>query len=318
MSNQQNLPLKFSSHTGNVSPGLREQVQALAAKAQVHDTNPPLSEQTFIDLAQAADHQLTAIFAHHHAPELATDHLVGVAVALRNTESEPWVVELVVDPENRERKVATGLLEQLKNLLGDLSAVQSWAHGDHPGAQKLAAHYGLVRHRDLNKMRRSASDKLPTSSVSGQVTIRSFVPGQDDQAWLQANATAFADHPEQGGLSQVDLDARKNESWFDPAGFFLAVDAQQQIQGFHWTKLVEPEEAGAERVGEVYVVGVLPTAQGLGLGKALTAVGVNHLLDRGVDAVMLYVDADNTAAVKLYKSLGFTVWDVDVMYGPAR
>ena len=29
---------------------------------------------------------------------------------------------------------------------------------------------------------------------------------------------------------------------------------------------------------------------------------------------MLYVDADNEPAVRLYRSLGFTRWDVDTMY----
>jgi mycothiol synthase len=29
---------------------------------------------------------------------------------------------------------------------------------------------------------------------------------------------------------------------------------------------------------------------------------------------MLYVDRDNTAAVKLYESIGFAHWDTDVMF----
>lgn len=317
MSNEQNLDLTLSSHTGAVDTHLREQVQRLAADAQAHDSNPPLSDQTFIDLAQANAHGLVAVFAHTPG-EVAEQGLVGTAIAVRASRSDPWTVELVVAPEARGHSVATDLLELLQALIGDLSTVQSWAHGDHPGAQALARRYGLSRQRDLNKMRRDSTERLLVGELPEELTLRSFSVGQDEQAWLRANAAAFADHPEQGGLTIDDLQARIAEPWFDAEGFFLAVDPHREIQAFHWTKLVEPESAEAQRIGEVYVVGVRPTAQGMGLGKILTARGINHLLDRGVVAVMLYVDANNTSAVKLYKSLGFTVWDVDVMYGPAR
>jgi mycothiol synthase len=66
----------------------------------------------------------------------------------------------------------------------------------------------------------------------------------------------------------------------------------------------------------VYVVGVGPQAQGRGLGRVLTVAGIRYLQQQGVEAVMLYVDADNTAAVELYRKLGFVRWDTDVMYTP--
>ncbi len=73
-----------------------------------------------------------------------------------------------------------------------------------------------------------------------------------------------------------------------------------------------------ESLGEVYVVGVDPAAQGRGIGATLTLVGLHHLAQRlsGADqpTVMLYVEADNSAAVNTYQRLGFEVSNVDVAY----
>jgi mycothiol synthase len=71
-------------------------------------------------------------------------------------------------------------------------------------------------------------------------------------------------------------------------------------------------------LGEVYVVGVDPSEQGRGLGRALTAVGIDWLGRRLADApeptVLLYVESDNVAAVRTYQRLGFTTYSVDTAY----
>jgi mycothiol synthase len=216
--------------------------------------------------------------------------------------------ELVVHPDHRRaglgRRIVEGVLAEAGGTL------DVWAHGQHPGAVALAARLGFTPVRELWQMRRSLLDRLPEPEFPAGVRLRAFVPGQDDEEFLRVNNAAFSWHPEQGGWDRAQLQLREAEPWFDPAGFLLAVDEDDRLLGFHWTKV----HTAPEPIGEVYVLGVDPSAQGMRLGAALTLAGLHHLRDRGQTRVLLYVEADNAPAVKLYSRLGFTRWQADVSY----
>ncbi|MFJ6052218.1 mycothiol synthase [Streptomyces sp. NPDC092307] len=221
---------------------------------------------------------------------------------------EAPAAELVVHPALRGRGHGRAMGTALLAASG--KRLRVWAHGGKSAARHLAQVLGLTLFRELRQLRRplAEGDPLPEPVLPPGVTVRTFVPGADDTAWLTANAAAFAHHPEQGSLTQRDLDDRIAQPWFDPKGFFLA-ERDGQLVGFHWTKV-----HAAEQLGEVYVVGVRPGAQGGGLGKALTAIGLRHLAAQGLPTAMLYVDADNPAALAVYEGLGFTTHEVDLMY----
>ncbi|WP_112621259.1 mycothiol synthase, partial [Micromonospora saelicesensis] len=178
----------------------------------------------------------------------------------------------------------------------------------------LAVDLGFARARVLWQLRRPLAAPLGEPRLPDGVALRAFRPGADDAAWLALNARAFAEHPEQGRWTSDDLRVRLAEPWFDPAGFLLAEEtATGRLLGFHWTKV--HERPGSARIGEVYVLGVEPTAHGGGLGRALTTAGLAHLRDkRGLDRVMLFVDDSNTGAVALYERLGFARWSAHINY----
>src|SRR5262249_28549210 len=201
-----------------------------------------------------------------------------------------------------------------------------WAHGDHPSAMALALSLGFERHRVLFQLRRSLLAPVAVPRLPDGVTLRAFEPGRDDEEWVRVNARAFADHPDQGRWTIRDLHVRMAEPWFDPDGFLLAMRDGAML-GFHWTKVHgsprtehRPDDAEHDHdpIGEVYVLGVDPDAQGLGLGAALTETGLRYLRSRGLDQVMLYVDESNTRAVDLYQSVGFMRWATDVCFRRGR
>ncbi|MFD3519190.1 mycothiol synthase [Streptomyces sp. NPDC058653] len=233
--------------------------------------------------------------------------LLGYAQLEDTDPVEAPAAELVVHPSHRGRGHGRALGAALLAASG--KRLRVWAHGGKSAARHLAQVLGLSMFRELRQLRRPLEPlDIPEPVLPDGITVRTFVPGQDDEAWLAVNAAAFAHHPEQGGLTQRDLDDRVAEPWFDPKGFFLA-ERDGRLVGFHWTKVHADEQ-----LGEVYVVGISPDAQGGGLGKALTAIGLRHLAARGLPTAMLYVDADNTAAVTVYERLGFMTHEVDLMY----
>lgn len=217
------------------------------------------------------------------------------------------ILDLAVHPDARGRGIGTALAAA---ALADAGRVEAWSHADHPAAARIAARFGIPRERDLRIMARPTSEPVSVSATPPGITIRTFT-ADDTDALLAINASAFATHPEQGHMTVEDFLERTSEAWFDPEGLFLAVDSDDEVLGFHWTKVHRDENPP---YGEVYVVAVSPKAAGKGLGTLLTQVGLRHLASTGVCEVILYVDGDNEAATAVYEAQGFRVVRTEAQY----
>ena len=285
-------------------------VSSLVDAATEADGVAPLSEASVLNLLSGRDGTWAHLLVFTGAP--GTEERVAAYAYLDAADSGTASAELVVHPDWRRRGLGRLLVQHLEQA-ADGAALAIWAHGQLPGATRLAEVLGYHAARELWQMRRSLTAPLPPAPVPANLMIRPFRPGKDDEAWLAVNAAAFAHHPEQGAWTLDDLRLRMAEPWFDARGFLLLQDSRGHIAGFHWTKVHDADSEGPA-VGEVYVVGVAPSFQGRGLGRVLTVAGLEHLRDRGLPQALLYTDADNAAAVRTYERLGFTRSHVDVQY----
>ena len=268
--------------TGPLDPLTRAAVVRLAESIEATDGAPPLSDQTLTRLGADDVAHLTARAAGTVAgyAQRSDD---GAEIA-----AEPDALDALLDAV-----ITPGLL--------------IWSHGRRSRLLPALEKRGLERVRELHQLRRPLASLPDDPPLAEGIEVRAFRPGADDAAWLAVNSAAFASHPEQGHWTETDLQARLDESWFDAAGFLLA-ERDGRLLGYHWTKV------HADGAGEVYVLGIAPEAQGLGLGKALLTRGLRYLAGRGCPEVLLYVDGDNPAAIALYERAGFSSYDLDVQW----
>ncbi len=288
-------------------------VSELLEVATSEDGHSPLGEHRWLDLVHGGRHGFAGLVAW----EPGHGHPVGYAQLTREPLAGPvasatgptWALEFVVDPHHRSRDPDIGhtLLAAALGVVREEGGghVHLWLHHPTAATDELAGAVGLARGRELLQMRRH----LPTG-ISSDLPVRPFVAGQDEAAWLEVNNRAFRWHPEQGGWDRETLQARQGQPWFDASGLLLH-ERDGKLAGFCWTK--EHRDADPA-LGEIYVVAVDPAFQRLGLGRSLVLAGLELLAQRGLVAGMLYVDAANVGAVRLYEQLGFTVDHVDRAY----
>ncbi|MDO4252410.1 MAG: mycothiol synthase [Rothia sp. (in: high G+C Gram-positive bacteria)] len=325
-----NFPESKISSSSVISREDLADLVSMSRELTVCEGSSPFSEQTLLSLHQQLDQTDRAyrlVLARQRG------QLLGAFVAFYPRGTEAGLIEGALYPRWRGQGLGSQLLKQLVEQLRSQQAGRygAWVHevkGDqaqliNQRATHLASKYGFSRVRELHKMQFCLTperrEKLLATGRAQQaaagLSLTTFTPGQDNASWLASNAAAFANHPEQGGLTEADLQERLNADWFDPQGFFLLKDPSGQLAGYCWTKVVPQEPT----LGEIYVVGVDPNWQGQGLGRFLMLTGMAHLASlepagEPLENMLLYVDAENQAAFRLYTSLGWSSVTIDRMY----
>jgi mycothiol synthase len=283
----------------------QRQIREIIAVATDFDSVAPVGEQVLRELSHDRS-------GHLVVADGSGEQVLGYL----NLSAEPpdgsAMAELVVHPDARRGGIGAAMIRAALSKTDGRN--RFWAHGTLEPARATASALGLSTVRELVQMRRSLAG-IAEPTVPNGVRIRTYAGAADDAELLRVNNSAFATHPEQGGWTDADLAERRAEPWFDPDGLFLAFSERTgALLGFHWTKV----HAESDGLGEVYVVGVDPAAQGSGLGGVLTAVGIEHLSRRlsraAAPTVLLYVESDNVAALRTYRRLGFSQFSVDTAY----
>ncbi len=184
------------------------------------------------------------------------------------------------------------------------------ATDDDPSERAQLETHGFAHSRTFYRMEMDLSNAIASPMLPDGIAFRSFVPGEDDEAQVDAYRDAFRDHygylegPFSDDLAQLQRTMQEDD--FDPALWFLAIDcAQGEVAGYC---LCYPEDRGNREMGLVDELGVRRNWRRRGIARALLLHGLAALKIRGLPRACLRVDSDNKkGALALYESVGMAV-----------
>jgi mycothiol synthase len=298
-------------HLATLQANQRQQVLDLIQRSAIFDNSPPIAEHILLHLRHGGDKSDSHLMVEVQSKVIGYAHLDQTDLVAGPS------VELVVDPDHRSSGIGRQLLSKAVEICGQ--NLRLWVHSENEAASALANSFNFEKIRTVLQMQKQLTDIERLPEIDPKIIIRSFLPGIDSNDWLSLNNKVFKDHPEQSDWQLSDLNHRLSEEWFDEKGFFIATLNNQMI-GSTWTKIhgaLTHDHGGSHdhpAIGEIYITAVDPAYSGSGLGRALTITALNYLKYQGLTDAILYVDFDNTRALKLYNSLGFTESGKDILY----
>lgn len=137
--------------------------------------------------------------------------------------------------------------------------------------------------------------------MAGRVTIRHYVPGQDDAIWVSIYNRARAAAPDFVSFKVEELELVRKAPWFKPDGRFIA-----ELDGVPiGTVNAYLGDDAKMRVGDVDGLNVVPEARRLGVGSALLERALENLRQRGATGVEGGAGDWNSAGLAFLRKHGF-------------
>ena len=270
-------------------------MNALVRAAERADRHQPLDEHRFLDAAVGGGHDFAGLLAWPSG----SDHPVAYAKVIRG--DRRWELELVVDPQHRDEldDIGPTMLSAALDVVRDEGGghVHLWVYKPTPAHDRMAAAVGLARGRDLWQLRRP----LPVGEPYALET-RPFVVGQGRGGVARGQQPGLRLAPRAGRLDPrgparprggaVVRSRRVPAPRTGRAAGRLLLD-----QGAR-----RPRPAARRDLRDRRRPGRPPAGPGSGARPRRARPPGRQA---GSGSGMLYVDADNEPANRLYADLGF-------------
>jgi ribosomal protein S18 acetylase RimI-like enzyme len=143
---------------------------------------------------------------------------------------------------------------------------------------------------------RSIVDPLPGPVLPAGFTLRGMAGEEDIEQRAEVHRNAFLP-------SRMTADAYR--AFMSAPGYLADLDSVVVAPDGSFAAFAMAWLDPRNRIGEFEPVGTRSLFRRMGLGKAVLLRGMRQMRLHGMEQAIVYADADNEAAIRLYLSLGF-------------
>ncbi len=204
-------------------------------------------------------------------------------------------------PKHRRGGIGRALMEKAFERGRELgvSTIQGSVKESAAPEQRFLEALGFNFVRRYQRMRRGPQP-CPAPSLAPGVELGHLEDG-DHETLSRVQNASFASHFGFSPNAPDDIEHRLHLPGTSPEDVVVA-RKDGQVVAYCWTMMAGGKDGPS---GEIWMTGVLPEYQGLGLGRAVVRAGLRHMLEQQVRHIELEVDEANASARRLYLTEGF-------------
>ena len=244
--------------------------------------------------------------------------LVGYAAAFEQP-SQRCTLYMVVHPSQRRQGLGSQLLDLTLARAREVGSktILIYANEHNSASDSFLKHHGFIPVGSSGAMRAPTSIEVQPFEFPAGFTLKRYAEVNDPLILLSALNQCYLDmwgHQHNDKPTEEELRSPRFLKHYDAGDILLLFDPKIAIAGICSLKSEGKRDENGSLTDLIDAPGVIKEYREQGYQRQLVLAGIQHLREKGINAITLEFYGDNENALNIYHALGFEMVNLFIAY----